>query len=177
MPRQTFVKKWTDCDKEIKEILYSTLVKHEGWRNRIYEDSKGIPTIGVGFNLLVGLYDEEIDFILNFRIELIFADAKTGLPWFKKLSIARKIVVLDMIYNLGMRKFLGFRRTIAAIKAEDWEEAAREMLDSVWAQEVGIRATRLAEVMRTDILGPVAQRQSTPFDGEDEGSNPSGTAH
>ena len=53
-----------------------------------------------------------------------------------------------MVFNLGLSRFRRFRKTIAAIKAGDWEQAAREMLASLWARQVGRRAQELAEMMR-----------------------------
>jgi len=38
---------------------------------------------------------------------------------------------------------------LTAIKNEEWDEAARQALDSKWAQQVGSRATELAEMLRT----------------------------
>ena len=38
------------------------------------------------------------------------------LPWFAGLDDARKAAVIDMTYNLGIDGFLGFRKTIAALR-------------------------------------------------------------
>ena len=56
------------------------------------------------------------------------------------------------VYGLSLTATPGtssrFKKTIAAIKAEDWENAAREMLDSQWAKQVGKRARELATMMK-----------------------------
>jgi lysozyme len=54
-----------------------------------------------------------------------------------------------MVFNLGMPRFKQFQNMIAAIEAGDWMEASDEMMDSRWAQQVGLRASRLAEMMET----------------------------
>jgi lysozyme len=59
----------------------------------------------------------------------------------------RKDVVLDMVFNLGLTRFHRFKKTIAAIKTKDWGKAAREMLTSQWANQVGRRARELAAMM------------------------------
>jgi len=38
---------------------------------------------------------------------------------------------------------------IAALKEDNYDKAADEMLDSLWAEQVGKRAKRLALMMRT----------------------------
>jgi len=54
-----------------------------------------------------------------------------------------------MVFNLGPGGFGKFKKAIAAMKKEEWEEAANEMLDSRWARQVGNRAKELAAMMRT----------------------------
>jgi len=54
-----------------------------------------------------------------------------------------------MAFNLGVPRLLKFKKTIAAIQREDWEEAAEQMLMSKWAIQVGSRAYRLADIMLT----------------------------
>jgi lysozyme len=57
--------------------------------------------------------------------------------------------VLSMIFNLGLTRFKGFYNTIRAIERHDYATAAALMLQSKWAKQVGPRATRLSEMMRT----------------------------
>jgi lysozyme len=61
----------------------------------------------------------------------------------------RQDVVLNMLFNLGLPKFLAFRKMIEALRLANYDQAATEMLDSKWAIQVGIRAKELAEIMRT----------------------------
>ena len=128
--------------------LKSMLVKDEGYRERPYEDSEGVLTIGVGRNLEKGLSFPEVMHLLENDI----SEARMGaerLAWVHKLNDARKDVVLSMIFNLGLAGFLEFKKTIAAIRVGDYATAAREMLDSKWARQIGERAVRLASMMRT----------------------------
>jgi lysozyme len=67
---------------------------------------------------------------------------------FDKLTETRKAVLLNMALNLGRSRLAGFKRFLEAIHAEAWEQAASEMLDSRWRQQVGDRAVRLAKQMR-----------------------------
>jgi lysozyme len=53
-----------------------------------------------------------------------------------------------MIFNIGYTRVLGFKKMLAAIKRDDYQTAAKEMLDSNWARQVGNRATKLAALMQ-----------------------------
>lgn len=81
-------------------------------------------------------------------IATVRREAGRAFPWFSRLSPVRKDVVLNMTFNLGLPGFRRFKKTIDAIEAEDWEKAAREMLNSRWAKQVGKRAEELAAMMK-----------------------------
>ena len=50
---------------------------------------------------------------------------------------------------MGADTFATFGRTIEAVENGDWETVAAEMLDSVWAMEVGNRAQEDADLMES----------------------------
>lgn len=60
----------------------------------------------------------------------------------------RQRVLVNMAFNLGMTGLLGFKTTLLAMEQGRYEDAAR-MLRSRWAGQVGVRAERLSEMMRT----------------------------
>lgn len=70
--------------------------------------------------------------------------------WFSNLSAIRQRVVTDMAFNLGTNGFFKFKKMIRAIENGNYNEAAKQMLDSKWSRQVGSRAIRLAEMMRKD---------------------------
>ena len=118
-------------------------------RLKPYLDTKKKLTIGVGRNLDdVGITRDEAWALLNNDIARVRREVRRAFPWFSKVNPVRKDVVLNMVFNLGLQRFRGFRKAIAAIKAQDWDEAARQMLDSQWASQVGRRARELAAMMR-----------------------------
>lgn len=124
------------------------LIRHEGLRLRPYRDARNKLTIGVGRNLDDrGITRQEALTLLNNDIATVRREIGLALPWVSRLNPARRDVILDMVFNLGLPRFRRFKKTIAAIKAEDWGEAAREMLDSQWARQVGKRAKELAAMM------------------------------
>jgi lysozyme len=54
-----------------------------------------------------------------------------------------------MTFNMGIGRLLEFRMMLAAVREANWSEAAKQMLDSLWASQVKTRATELAEQMQT----------------------------
>lgn len=131
-----------DMDK-----LMDELIRDEGLRLKVYFDSEGIETIGVGRNLQKGLTRDEAMFLLDGDIRSVIQDAFT-FDWYAKLTEIRQRVILNMLFNMGKHRFMGFKNTIKFIEIGDYEAASDEMLDSKWARQVGIRATRLSDMMR-----------------------------
>lgn len=134
-----------------KMRLKLQLVKHEGMRLKPYRDSVGKLTIGVGRNLEdVGIDNLEAALLLENDIQRVEQELIRRLPWYLLLSEVRQRVLMDMAFNLGVEGLLKFSRALAAMEAKDFAKAADEMLDSVWAQQVGQRARDLAAMMLTD---------------------------
>ncbi|MGH8706470.1 MAG: glycoside hydrolase family protein [Burkholderiales bacterium] len=129
--------------------LRDMLIRHEGLRLKPYRDTRNKLTLGVGRNLEdLGITREEALMLLDNDIARVRGEVERAFSWFSRLNPARKDVVLNMVFNLGLPGFRRFRRTIAAIRARDWERAGQAMLDSLWARQVGRRAWELAQMMR-----------------------------
>lgn len=127
--------------------LKDELMRDEGLRLKVYLDSEGIETIGVGRNLQKGITRDEALYLLENDIKSVIQDA-LSFDWYAELTEVRQRVILNMLFNLGISRFKGFRNTIRLIEMGDYEAASEEMLDSKWAKQVGIRATRLSEMMK-----------------------------
>ena len=133
-----------------KDRLIEQLRLHEGVEHKVYKDTEGIETIGVGRNLRDrGLSDDEIDYLLANDIAICEQDLDKALPWWRGLDDVRQRVLCDLIFNLGLPRLLGFKKTLEHIKNEAWHDASIEMLDSKCARQVGKRADRLSEMIRT----------------------------
>lgn len=151
----------------------------EADRIRVYDDAtgktigpgtlvKGNPTIAIGRNVGPsgpGLRQSEIVSMLNNDEAYYESQARTFL-WYPKLDAIRQTVVCCMIFNMGLPRFGGFHKLIAALGqlVNETDPAARlatlkvchdEMLASEWAEEppvgVGIRAEHLAEIMQSGV--------------------------
>jgi len=133
----------------MNEKLKDMITEHEGKVLELYQDSEGIYTIGVGHNLeSKGISEAVCDLMLEEDINEAIDDAET-FRWFDDLTDPRRAVVVDMIFNLGLTRFSGFKKTIQFLENGLYQSAAKEMLDSRWANQVGRRAIRLSEIMRT----------------------------
>ncbi len=132
-----------------RDIVRAQLRIDEGVRDKPYRDTVGKLTIGCGRNLDdVGLRPDEIALMLDNDIAQAEATARVLFPSFDALSENRRAVLCNMSFNLGAQRMAAFQRLRDAVAAGQWERAAAEMLDSRWAEQVGIRAQRLAQQMR-----------------------------
>jgi GH24 family phage-related lysozyme (muramidase) len=144
----------------------------EDRRSRVYKDSRGHPTIGVGFNLdrndarnkvetlgldydkvrsgAIELTDDQINELFFPDVDAAIDAASEAIANFDDLSDEKQTVLVDMVFNLGAAGFRAFRRMIAAVEAEDWETAASEMENSAWYGQVGPRARAAVKAMRED---------------------------
>lgn len=121
----------------------------EGRRRRLYRDTVGKLTIGVGRNIEDrGLRDDEIDLMLSNDIDEAIGIARALVPTFDKLDDVRQEVVTNMALNLGMTRLSGFKQFIGALTRFDFQRATTEMMDSKWYEQVGDRGKRLAYAMR-----------------------------
>jgi lysozyme len=130
--------------------IVELLTLHEGYRQRPYRDTVGKLTVGIGFNLDdTGLYLDEAQAVLSLRLARVWRELAGSNLWMTNLDPVRQAVLLDMAYNLGVPGLLKFKNTLADVRAARYDEAASKMLQSKWAGQVGRRATRLAQMMRT----------------------------
>jgi len=131
-----------------KAKLIEELKRDEGVELRPYKCSAGFLTLGVGRNIEErGITMDESDYLLANDITICEEEATRVFKWYDTLSDVRQRVILNMIFNLGLTKLLNFKKFLAAMEAEDWEEAGKQMLDSRWAKQVGNRADRLEQMI------------------------------
>ncbi|MCB5253882.1 MAG: glycoside hydrolase family protein [Candidatus Cloacimonadaceae bacterium] len=137
-------------EAKLLERIKEQLVRHEGLRLKPYRCTAGKLTIGIGRNLDdCGISKKEAYAMLERDIQDCEQWLIDEIPEiYNKLDEVRKSVLLNMCFNLGINGLLGFKNTLAFIKAGDWERAANNMLASKWAKQVGRRAIELSELMR-----------------------------
>lgn len=99
--------------------------------------------------------DAEAEAVLVLDVLEHSADLSRHVPWVERLDPARQRVLTNMAFNLGVGKpggskgLLGFKNTLGMVERGEYAAAADGMLKSLWAKQVGKRAQRLANTMRT----------------------------
>jgi lysozyme len=130
--------------------LEEQLERDEGLRLRPYRDSVGKLTIGVGRNLDdVGISHDEAMALLANDIKNAQGQIERELPWAEGLDPVRHAALVNMCFNLGIGRLGGFVNFLVALQAGDYKRASIEMLNSLWARQVGPRAERLALQIET----------------------------
>ena len=133
--------------KELQEIV-EDIKKHEGFSPKVYECTEGYDTIGYGFAIKDLELDEDIsNIILMKKLHTLLQRILIAFPWFEDIDIKAKGVVINMCYQLGIRGFSKFKKTIYYIETEQYEEASMEMLDSLWAKQTPSRSKELSETL------------------------------
>ena len=133
------------------ESLKEQLIRHEGLRLTVYDCPAGYKTIGVGRNIeQKGITEDEALYLLGNDIGYFTEQLEDNLIGFQELPEDKKAVLVNMAFNLGVNGLLKFKKMLAAVLEERWEDASSEMLNSRWADQVGNRAIELAEVMAND---------------------------
>lgn len=140
--------------------LRDDLIRDEGERRVPYDDVTGQPlksgdtlrgklTISVGVNISDGISSAESDSLFAMRLLRVEEEAPKKMPWFPGLPEPVQRGLLNMLYNLGWPRLSGFAHMLIALEDHQWERAAKEAEDSLWANQVGDRAKRIAALYRS----------------------------
>jgi lysozyme len=140
----------------VNDIL-SQLMRDEGFRASPYKDTRGFNTVGFGHNLDANpLPSETYPLSFDRAKDILTQDVarKTealiaSFPAADALPAARKGVLQNMAFNLGVGGLMKFHGMLAKIQITDYAGAANEMIDSAWYGQVGDRAKRLVQQMQT----------------------------
>ena len=132
--------------------LVDQIKRQEGLRLTAYVDTLGNRSIGYGHTPAFPgqtITEAEADSWLMQDLNSAQTDLLTALPWCSSLSVPRYCVLWNMCFNMGISHLLEFHLMLAAVREGNYKEAARQMLNSLWASQVHDRAVELAEQMET----------------------------
>lgn len=133
------------------EAIERQLIRDEGLRLKPYKDTVGKLTIGVGHNLDDnGIRESEARFILRNDVLEAISQCRT-IPCFSKLNEPRQAVLANLCFNIGINRLYGFKKMLAALEDMDYNTAAHELQDSLWYKQVGIRAIRLTQQLKSGV--------------------------
>jgi len=117
--------------------------ENEGDVHTVYKCPADKWTIGRGRNLEdKGISQEESDYLLQNDLKEADRELSGNLSFYADLDEARRAVLIDMYHNLGLHGLLGFKKMLAAFRVKDYDEAARQIEDSRYWSQVGVRAKR-----------------------------------
>lgn len=131
-------------DSEIQKMIE----RHEGRREKVYKDTVGVLTVGIGHALHEG--SEVPREVVDILFEIDYNEAVEGYDFFVlDLDPVRRAVVIDMIFNMGAGGVSKFKKMLYALRHKDYDKAAAEMMNSKWYYQVGNRGIELVGMMRT----------------------------
>jgi len=159
-------------DAVLAEMLIPHVKESEGYYARAYRCPAGKLTIGYGHNLdarpitteqgvrlgipLPGLLKPATLYLEKAQAEGLMLDeleevyhALIEKNVLQGLDAARKAVLIDMGFNMGVPGLMKFHRMLEALKEHRYMDAADEMVDSAWYNQVGRRSKKLVKIMQT----------------------------
>jgi lysozyme len=87
-------------------------------------------------------------YILTEQINETMDELDRALPWWRWMPEDAKQALANMAFQLGLSRLLKFRKMLDALESRDYERAADECLDSLYAKQVPARANRVAALMK-----------------------------
>lgn len=145
-----------------ESAIIQLLRQEEGICYSPYIDSLGYPTVGIGFKLgpqgiPLSHYSFRLsDNTINVWLEDNLSALKLAMLGRNEINIAynhcnqpRRDILISMAYQMGTAGLERFHDMLSAIIKEDWDVAAIQMLNSIWAKQTQERAHRHASVMRS----------------------------
>ena len=118
-----------------------------------YNDHLGYTTIGVGRLIDKrrggGITKEESKYLLENDIDRKLSELRKKYPHFDKLDDARKGVLMNMAFQMGVDGLMKFHKTLTLVEQGNYKAAADNMLKSLWAKQTPARAERMAQQMRS----------------------------
>ena len=135
------------------EDIVKILKQEEGFRAHVYKCTAGAYTIGYGRNVDqyrggMGLSEEEAEHLLRNDIIKTHNEVARTFRFFADLDWQRKGVMIQLAFQLGLPRLQKFKKMLHAIEQHDYNTAADELLDSLFAEQVPARAQRVADQLR-----------------------------
>lgn len=163
-----------------KQKLIADLIVDEGLKLFPYRCTVGKLSIGIGRNLddnwftndelfFIGIKEKTKEDIIKRLYEkgITREDAlylcendvdnvikqlkKNFFVWYDLAPEPIQRACCNVCFNIGINRFMGFKKTISLLKEKKWEEASKEILNSKWASQVGLRSTRIANLIKQAI--------------------------
>ena len=137
--------------------LLESVKKHEGYKNHVYLDTRNKRTVGVGHLCVEDFWEDGKEYEDSFLMDILQKDLQGSIDGAEdlckglKISDEAKILIIEMIFQLGKTGVSKFRNMWKALKQSppQYDVAATEMLDSRWAKQTPNRAKEMSGHMRS----------------------------
>lgn len=150
------------------ETCIQRLCVNEGLRLKPYYCPAGHLTIGIGRNLegnplteeekeyighsvKEGITNDQAFYLCRNDLKKVRADLDKHLPWWRDLNADRQFVMIDLCFNMGIKKLLQFQKTLSSIANGYYVKAGEQLMQSLYAKQVGKRAERNAKCLQTGV--------------------------
>ena len=137
--------------------LLESVKKHEGYRNKVYLDTLGKRTVGVGHLCVEDWWDDNVEYEEKFLMDILQKDLQESIRGARELmeehgckDIDEKAeeLLIEMVFQLGKTGLSKFRKMWDALAEKNYIGASYEMLDSRWSKQTPNRAKSMAEQMK-----------------------------
>ena len=138
------------------ERLLSSVRSNEGYKNKVYLDSLGKRTVGVGHLCVEDFWEDDKEYDEAFLMEILEKDLENAISGAEELLGEHTVhdhckeLLVEMVFQLGKTGVSKFRNMWSALKDHkipDYKTASLEMLDSKWAKQTPNRAKRMSDMM------------------------------
>ena len=139
------------------ERLLESVKKHEGYRNKVYLDTLGKRTVGVGHLCVEDFWEDDKEYEESFLMEILQKDLQEAIRGAKELveehgcadiDERAEEIIIEMVFQLGRTGVKKFRNMWKALSEHNYVGASYEMLDSKWAKQTPNRAKDMADQMK-----------------------------
>ena len=137
--------------------LLESVKKHEGYRNKVYLDTLGKRTVGVGHLCVEDFWEDDKEYEEKFLMTILEHDLQTAIKGARELMEERDCleiddkaeeILIEMVFQLGKNGVSKFRNMWKALAEKNYIGASYEMLDSRWAKQTPNRAKAMAKTMK-----------------------------
>jgi len=145
-------------------MLIEQLKIDEGFSSVVYKCPAGANTIGYGYNLdsnslhlssleinhafRNGMGEVEAERILLLMVKKTVEELQRIFSNWNAISKTRQDALTNMCFNLGVTRFLKFKKMIILVEDNDFVAASKEGLNSLWAKQLPARSKRVMELLK-----------------------------
>ena len=139
------------------ERLMESVKKHEGYRNKVYLDTLGKRTVGVGHLCVEDFWEDDKEYEEKFLMTILEHDLQTAIKGAKELmedhgcadiDEQAEEILIEMVFQLGKNGVSKFKNMWKALAEKNYIGASYEMLDSRWSKQTPNRAKAMAKTMK-----------------------------